>query len=302
MNIFKLDVGKKHIHHITKENVEQLTYRRSPWLQDYDGKKSWFAVCPGCDNPIEIVGLYSDKRLPYGKHFIPQSSLEHKLNGVVDELAKDFCSYYSRRKPYDGNYKRHLSSPLAKAIFETLIEQFDRVIYILEKTIGIKISVNLATQMLKDYKTSYSWLYPSSTLDNIPWVFAHMSSARTIIGRRILDNDMFTVLKKKFEEEQLPIRFGENNQIITEPNGDGKFNYHALGFCLIHHKQDMIENTLNESIDLIVFTKSGDDAPPPVYSRTINFEHEYFRNLINKPDNGNRNMNLVNLAKDILLN
>lgn len=301
MNIFKLDVGKKHIHHITKENIEQFTYRRSPWLQNYEGKKSWFAVCPGCDNPIQIVGLYSDKILPYGKHFVPQGLLEHELNGVVDELARDFCNYYSGRKPYNGTYKRDPESPLAKAIFKTLIEQFDRVIYILEKTIGIKISVNLATQMLKDYKTSYSWLYPSSTLDNIPWVFASMSPARTIIGRKILDNEMFTVLKKKFEEEQLPIKFEDNNQIITEPNDDGKFNYSALGFCLIHHKQDMIENTLKESINLIVFTKSGDDAPPPVYSKTINFEHEYFRNLINS-NNGYRKMWLVELARQIMLN
>lgn len=301
MNVFKLNVGNQLVHRITTENIEEFTYRRSPWLQNYEGKKSWFAVCPGCDNPIQIVGMYSDKILPYGKHFVPQGSLENKINGVVNELARDYCSYYSGRKPDDGTYRRNPESPLAKAIITTLIEQFDRVIYILEKTVGIKISVNLATQMLKDYKNSYSWLHPYSTLDNIPWVFAHQSSARTIIGRIILDKEIINVLKVKFKENKLPIQFGDNNQIISKLNSDGKANYCTLEFSLIHHKQSIIDNNLNESINLIVFTESGDNAPPPVYSKIINFDHEYFRNLIQSTNDEYRKLGLVTLAKQILL-
>lgn len=298
MNIFKLDINSRYIHVISKENIEKFTYRRAPWLQIYEGKQSWFAVCPGCDNPIQIVGLFSDRISPYGKHFVPQGSLEQKINGIVDEDAKDNCSYYRGRKPYNG-YIRPPESPIAKTILEILVEQFDRVIYVLEKTIGIKITVNLATQMLRDYKASNSWLYPTSTLENIPWVFAGASKARTIIGRIILDTAMIADLQQAFNKLQL-VKFNKNNQIIAEQGTGEKLNYNSLGFCLIHHKQVMVENILNESMDLIIFTSSGDNAPPPIYSKTINFDHQYFRNLIQSSSNKYRKPELIALAKQIL--
>ena len=58
---------------INVENFEQLTRKRKPYHEvGKDGIPRDFGVCPACNNPIQLIGLY--KKLentdhPYGKHY-----------------------------------------------------------------------------------------------------------------------------------------------------------------------------------------------------------------------------------------
>ena len=37
-------------------------YRITPAIYEKDGKDSYYAVCPECDNPIQIIGSYKETR------------------------------------------------------------------------------------------------------------------------------------------------------------------------------------------------------------------------------------------------
>ena len=60
MDTFKLKVGLHPSYKITTKNFEDKTGNKYPYVQDQGKNKSRYAVCPACDNPIQIVGLYKN--------------------------------------------------------------------------------------------------------------------------------------------------------------------------------------------------------------------------------------------------
>ncbi len=293
MDVFKLNIDSKNVYKITKFNLEYHTNMDRPWLQIYNNQKSWFAVCPICNNPIQIIGLSVDSKIqPYGKHFIPKTPLTYPINGVVDIDEREYCQYFTGRKTITKDTKRPPDNPIAKAIIEVLIEHFDRVIYILEKTSGVKISEALASDMLLEYEIAEGWRYRGATLDNIPWVFAYMSSkARALLGRKILNDKMSESLMNVFKQNNIELHF-ESGYLRSKAK-----QFTKLTFSYMHHSQQIVENVLQESIDFVVAYNQN-----RIYAKSISFEHEYFRNLINSKHNNHnkRNQKLINLATSIL--
>ena len=68
MRKYKLHIGfDSAIKMIDKDTFEEDTQKMFPFYQD--GKQ--YAICPSCDNPIQLIGLYkelSNTDKPYGKH------------------------------------------------------------------------------------------------------------------------------------------------------------------------------------------------------------------------------------------
>lgn len=65
--------GKGGKHRDQPESYMGCTGGVAPWRRDGDTGPSYYAVCPLCDNPIQIVGLFrrqeeSRARRPYGRH------------------------------------------------------------------------------------------------------------------------------------------------------------------------------------------------------------------------------------------
>ena len=72
MDVYKLRIEDTESKIIDKEGFEAETFRRDPWYQPGSaGKLAQFAVCPACDNPVQLVGLYElppNVKNPFGKH------------------------------------------------------------------------------------------------------------------------------------------------------------------------------------------------------------------------------------------
>ncbi len=72
MDQFKLKVGVAPAYQITRKNFEEQTLKKTPYVQKERNRISNYAVCPKCDNPIQIVGLQKNTseagRKPYGRH------------------------------------------------------------------------------------------------------------------------------------------------------------------------------------------------------------------------------------------
>lgn len=101
-------------------------------------KTRQFAVCPVCDNPIEIIGLYKrlkNTKRPYGKHY----SKSVKGLAVYSSQAYEFCLYAVNKKVSKSS-KKSVITNYERNIYNLLREQFDRVIYVLSKEIDIKIT------------------------------------------------------------------------------------------------------------------------------------------------------------------
>ena len=71
MDVFKAWPGRAESIVISQESYMGCTGGVAPWRRDGDKGPSYYAVCPLCDNPIQIVGLFrrqeeSRARRPYG--------------------------------------------------------------------------------------------------------------------------------------------------------------------------------------------------------------------------------------------
>lgn len=103
MKKFKLHTGISEIYRISTETYEKAVANNPNYIHTgRDNVKRYFAVCPACDNPIQLIGLY--KKLentdrPYGrqKHneqayrFCPYASHSY---GVTKKSIKDEMTEY----------------------------------------------------------------------------------------------------------------------------------------------------------------------------------------------------------------
>ena len=93
MKIFKLKVGSSKIYELNKNIFELQTKQKKPYYTfNNSNEQIQYAVCPACDNPIQIIGLYkklknTDK--PYGRHCIHSVARLAEYN----QQAYDFCPY-----------------------------------------------------------------------------------------------------------------------------------------------------------------------------------------------------------------
>lgn len=71
-----------HLVRVEKEVTEKATNMKKPYYVEVTGQtgqKQQFAQCPNCDNPVQLIGLYTPKSTisPYARHYL----------GSVKELA-----------------------------------------------------------------------------------------------------------------------------------------------------------------------------------------------------------------------
>lgn len=73
MRVFKLHKCDIKEYELTKENFKRITQEKNPYVQRFPNKeKHGYAFCPGCGNPIQIIGLYAPiegGKSPYAKHY-----------------------------------------------------------------------------------------------------------------------------------------------------------------------------------------------------------------------------------------
>lgn len=187
MDVYKVRIEDTESKIIDKEGFEAETFRRDPWYQPGSaGKLAQFAVCPACDNPVQLVGLYElppNVKNPFGKH------ATKSIRGIApfDSEARNDCPYFQPRQHKKTERKTRFDG-VPRKILKLLIEQFDRVVYILEKETQLVLSENALRGMLQRYKGERGYLYTGATLRNVPWIFAYMSDATRLFGQKVIGN------------------------------------------------------------------------------------------------------------------
>lgn len=237
MNRIKFYVGEMRDYPIDKDIYENIVGKDNRFfVKRQDGELSCFAVCPACNNPVQIIGFYKKSthtEEPFAKHYLG----DLKIAKYVQENY-DYCPYRAKRKSYSRSALRSSNNPIAYLIVQKLVQNFGKVVYIVSKWTGIQISQNLAKEMLNDYFTGKGYLYVGASLVNIPLMFAYFSISKTIYGRYVNATDEGNELKQVLQR-----KFGKfNGNQIKIPT--------RIDFCFIHHKTSYSTETgkLTESL------------------------------------------------------
>lgn len=300
MNVYKTKVGQTTRTKISVKNFERDTLREAPYYQaGKPGKEpSYFVVCPACENPIQLLGLYKElphTPNPYGKHY----SKSVPYLAEYDHESYEFCPYSNPDRNPDRDGRRTPGSKIAISILNMLINHFDQVIYMIEESTGIKIGNGLAERMLNSYRDHQGHLYKAATLLNIPWIFAYMANAKSITRQRIHNNPaLLEALREHLPNAQIDVDGSQKG--VLKPKNDKDFL--DINVSYIHHSITSIDKVITETMKMVVFTLRN-KANVVLHEQVITFDPDHFLALINLPEDRAyrpRKEALVAMAQKIL--
>lgn len=293
MDQFKLKQGISPIYPITEKKVETVLGRKEPYYQkNKNGGNSYYAVCPACENPIQIIGIFRNTveagRKPYGRH------AGKSIPALAEHNQADYYDCPYSNKNWSAGQKRHANSRIETQFLSLLKEQFDRVIYILEKDIDIHISSETARKMLRSYLANQGWSYRDATPNNLPWKFAQTEQALPLFGRKIkVDSPLAQAISENCPEVTLVPSYNPRYVQVKASGSD----YVDLWYFLHSHRVSVIEEHLTETITFRVYR--GNNREKAIFEKEIVIQTEYFMNLISLPeDRSKRNRILLNIAAE----
>ncbi|MEK6295967.1 MAG: hypothetical protein V4793_32280 [Paraburkholderia tropica] len=291
---FKVSAGRTASYPITRKQVEERLGRRAPWfrlgqLRDDD---KHFAVCPYCDNAIQLKGIYrrhaTSPRL-YGSH------VGAPIEGFAfDRGDLEHCPFRLCRQSH-GMTDRPDMGPVARQLIELAISEFDRLVLILRGDFGFRFSDAFAGRMLNQWFDSRGFCYTGAHLRNLPWMIAYFGPTQTLFGQRVGENaELSDRIRQKVPQAGLP----ESGWL---ERGTGRFTVELQ--CLHHRMVQMDTGLLRESMKLRVqdFTLSNDaTVAPTLYQKEVIFDRDRFERLMHtRSERARRDERLLERARTI---
>ena len=295
MRICKLFAEERRTMTIERTTFERATNKRPPWYR-YDDRPGGgaqehrygrqYAVCPACNNPIQIIGLYENlahSNRPYGRH----TGKPTEGFPVYDAEAYNWCPFVVTKKASKSSRKRKLEG-LPLEILQLVRSQFDRIVHIIERDTGLRLSRPLARKMLATYLAERGHLYVGASLRNVPWMLAYLSDSQGLFGQRIGGNAELTAAVR----ESLPNAALSPDGRLVKGTG-----YYAVYMCFVEHRQSVEDGALRERMQFLVTDHDSND----VYEKTIVFDHDYFERLIDlDPARARRDPVMVEIGAEMV--
>lgn len=251
-------------------------------MKDFElfrGENHCCTISPECESRIQIKGLYSSDRKYNTIHF-PKSVQD---NYVSKDVSKEVIN------------------PKHVEIYNTIRDNFDLAVAFAIKYLGFHITDNKAKECLEIYYASQGWLYPHSTVNNIPFILFYLQPAFNPYGLLIKKDSELekTILKTK----DLKLEQISGNKYYNKllPNSQ---EYMTLTMMIWHHKFKEDENgSLKESINIEIskdITENPDKHKwQKLLDKKIMIPEQEFVKFINS-NKTNRNKDLQDFAHQLM--
>lgn len=195
----KFHKGISKIYGVSREEFVEATKEKSPYLQLGANGKEAFGICPLCENPVKLLGVYAmlKKQKSHARHY------KHNIQDLVDfdEYTYLRCPYHRKKADYICEVRQ--SSDMTEFNKEILMlahDYFDTCIYILRKVTGLVISIALAEEIAKDYKMHPGYMTYDITRENVPYIMGLCMTGKNLVKRVIEENSpLYDMLKDKKE-------------------------------------------------------------------------------------------------------
>ena len=255
MHKFKLKQGNEKPYDITIENFEKLTGQEKPYVETgADGIKRYFGICPACDNPIQLIGLYKELKNmdnPYRKHYNKDVAI-----AIHNEQAYQFCPYSSH---IYNNAERMLKDELTefeRNIYYTVRDYFGQAIYLLKEITGLMINEKYATQILQEYLAGQGYMYYGATYYNIPWMLLYFCSAKPVYGKLVCDGSPLYDMLKDRRDVSL-IQYKDSPYYKVDKAG----RWLDLQYSVILHERRIVSDEVREEIHFCLYSLDENDLP-----------------------------------------
>lgn len=260
MKRFKLKKGEAAVYPVTsKEAFEQLTGRERPYVvKDKAGNQKAFGLCPACENPVQLIGLYkrirNDAVQPYAKHCNRDAEIAKH-----NEYTYKFCPYASHIYTSQTYETKTEVSELEYNIYCILRDNFDAAVYLMQQISGLYLSKAEVQDLLRDYIVNDGHLYYGATIYNLPWMLLYMYTmpAKPCFGRIIKKGSfLYNVF------QQVPdIGYEDCDYLPQYVRVKGKGGvFLDRNFAFVKHKRTVVNDEVSESMELTISKKVWTDA------------------------------------------
>ena len=212
-----------------------------------------YGVCPKCENPVEIVGLYvkEPQQRPYARHYTKN------IPGLAnfDSVEYQMCPYRDPSATAMKNYRRK-ETPEAAEYRRVLVEHFDKVVYLLESKTGVRLSVKQWESVLSEFIKGRGYCSPYMEKHNIPYIFAWLPLARSIYKQSVkTGSELYKAIDAKCKNIELTALSSGKYSRIDSKNKQ----FVALEFAFLAYKDDRYGFSGKESIEFDVFIPEQED-------------------------------------------
>lgn len=283
---------------ITIQNFADCTGYDSPFVQrakDSD-KVSFYAYCPSCLNSIQIIGLSEIAKVrPYGRH--TGKTVEGFRTWNYDKYV--YCPYADRThriSPSDDWESNTIIDEKAVGLYNLLRDQFDRVVYVISKELGIRGNKDFWRGNLKCFLNGRTYTFPWLTDTNLPYVFAFWGMQQ---------QNLWGLL---FQKESLLYNALLNHPDISfcKPDEHGYCKYKRVGrrfvnlqFRFFDFRQNAVEGEeLRKSFRIGINDRGMEN--PHFFECRIDFNENFLQNLIYHGHEENRQQWLLDIAAELM--
>lgn len=295
MHRFKLKQGNEKPYDITKKNFEELTKKEEPYvITGKDKQTRYFGICPACDNPIQLIGLYKELKntdISYGRHYNRNAAI-----AVHNEQLYKFCPYASHIYSGKEKEKKDKLTDFERNIYNTVRDYFDKVIYLLGQITGFKITKKYAKEILHEYLCGEGYMYYGATYYNIPWMLLYFCKAKPIYRKLVYKKSpLYEILKNR---DDISLKQYKNSPYYLVDNNGSYLN---LYYSFILHERKVIKDEVKEEICFQLFSSSRDNVSTEKTDLILDINEYRFPNLIHSEKAaGFRDEELLRIAKEMM--
>jgi hypothetical protein len=291
----KLKPGASPTVEIQRNMLERLGLKAPPYYNKADNEIKCFAVCPACDKPVTLIGLYKALKNtdePFARH------VPHDVPNLAAYSQEDYdycpianAGLYRETIP---KHRQRKMDDKARLIYSVIRNNFGKIAWLIEQDTGLLLSDRLIKDMVSDYLAYPGYLYRNATYENAPWTFAYQTLKYSLGGRYIRnDGNLFAKLSKNdniYFEQAHPNKADGIVQVLRRDRS------RPLNFCFIDHKINVDNGgKLLETMRLVVSQDAN--APPSakdiLADELITFDKRYWLNLIDNPTYDRRRTELA---------
>lgn len=299
MKRFKVEASRlAESYPIDRATVQNVTHGQAPFVQQDNRthKLSYYGICPSCLNPIQLIGIsHKIKYAPHGKH------TGNTIEGLRtwNQAKYEYCPYAAKEAyhaPEDSALLPDIDESVIE-LYDLLKENFDSVVYVIERTLHIKCSVHFWREALKQYCANMFYCYPWLTECNLPYIFAMLGMTQKRIFRQNVEvgSALYHFLS---EQDRIELSASDKRYAVIQ---NKNWQYFDFVFRFTNHQQkgetgknlyETMDFCIDDNGDIKVFAKE-------LYHETITFEEDFFKNVMQSERRFRRN-DLLQVAAEIM--
>ena len=261
-----------------KTKYEERVGNNPGYIQVVSGETKRIALCPRCNNPVAILGIY--KKIDVAPHARHAKGINIPNVVQYDEYKFQNCPYHKKRANYIKEYVPETEEPQRQELFKIAKEHYDKAIYLLQEETGIYITLKMAETLAENYVIMRAYNYIDATIYNIPWYLIYSFTGFPLYHMIIRKN---TTVYRHLIQLGLILKDSKIKGYVYVENNEG-YLLTATNYRYVVDEDDNINEWLDFSIICPDATVTDTLLYVLVDRFSISVDSYHFGNLINYQD------------------